>query len=209
MASGGGISGVAVAVASAGALLVYAGFRGVSPIKALKDISTGHPAGVKHTSAGLGEQVWQNAAAAVGAAAASAPIVAGAMKYRGDQYSQARRNSPGYSDCSSFVAKAMKAVGLDPPTPATTATFYVSTDWKTIPLDQAQAGDIVVSATVATVGAHMVIVTGPGTAIGQQNSHDDVEMGSIKDLMAGTRYRYVARRYIGPGHKKADGSVAA
>lgn len=206
MASGKGISGVAVAIAAAGALVAYAGFRGVSPLDALRDLGHGRVPKVPHRSANLdpGLSAGRAAADLIG----TSGIVRAALQYKGDQYSQARRWQDGYSDCSSFVGKALKAVGIDPPPGSTTAGYYLSDRWMTIPLDQARAGDIVVSATAATIGAHMVLVTGPGQAIGQQNSRDDVETGSIKNLMAGTRYKYIARRYIGGGlGGEARGSV--
>ena len=42
MASG-GVSGSAVAVATLGGVLIYAGFRGVTPLQALRDATGGHP----------------------------------------------------------------------------------------------------------------------------------------------------------------------
>lgn len=198
-ASGGGISGVAVAVATAGALLAYAGYRGISPITALRDLASGRPPGVSSPGAGLLDSIVSGPAGAVaeGYQYLGTQIVANAMKYRGDRYSQARRNQPGYSDCSSFVGKALKATGIKPPAGSTTASYFLSKEWREVPLAQARAGDIVVSATAALVGAHMVLVTGPGQAIGQQNSRDNVETGRIEDLMAGSRYRYIAKRFVG------------
>lgn len=198
MASGtGGISGIAVAVATCGALLVYAGYRDVNPIQALRDVASGKPPKVKSKDAGLKTSGASQAAYLPGGG--NSAVVAAAMKYRGDQYSQTRRHTRGYSDCSSFVSKAYEAAGIDPPSPDTTAGYYLSDRWKKIPLSQAKAGDIVVSATAATIGAHMVLVTGPGMAIGQQNPGDDVETGRISDLMAGTSYDYIAKRYVGGG----------
>jgi hypothetical protein len=45
---------------------------------------------------------------------------------------------------------------------------------------QAQSGDLLVNA------AHMVIVTGPDQAIGQENPTRNVATGSFASLMAGT-----------------------
>ena len=116
-------------------------------------------------------------------------LVAACEKYAGDKYSQARRWSRGYSDCSSFVGKGMKDLGQNPGV-STTLTYLASSRWKKISAGEAGAGDIAVNA------AHMVLVTGKGTAIGQQNSRRDVQRGTIADLMSGSGgYQY--RRYSG------------
>jgi hypothetical protein len=54
MANGNGISGLAVALAAAGGILVYAGFKGLSPVGALRDVSTGKPSGVGDKATDLG-----------------------------------------------------------------------------------------------------------------------------------------------------------
>ena len=48
-----GISGVGLAMATGGALIAYAGFRGVNPLQALKDVASGNPPAVESKSAGL------------------------------------------------------------------------------------------------------------------------------------------------------------
>jgi cell wall-associated NlpC family hydrolase len=106
-----------------------------------------------------------------------AAVVAAAHSYSGDKYSQLRRTQPGYSDCSSFVAKALKKAGIKPPGPwPTTYGFLASKDWLTIPASQVQAGDIAVTA------GHMVLMTGPGQGIGQQRPGVNVRTGSIRTL---------------------------
>jgi len=213
MASGSnGISGVAVAVATVGGILVYAGFRGVNPLEALRDVASGKPPAVESSNAGLDDSGGGTQERFIARRGSGAALAQAAHEFQNDRYSQARRHSAGYSDCSSFVSKAMKRAGMTPPTIDTTAGFYTTKLFKTIPLSQADAGDIVISATVATVGAHMIIVTGPGKGIGQQNAKSNVQEGTIKDLMSRTRYKYVARRYVGPGSnpdKKEDDEKAA
>ena len=46
MAGGGQISGMHLAVAAGGGVLLYAALRGVSPVQALKDITSGAPPAV-------------------------------------------------------------------------------------------------------------------------------------------------------------------
>jgi len=121
-------------------------------------------------------------------------VVAGASANSGDTYSQARRTQPGYSDCSSFVDKALHSAGIKPPgaTWANTTNFRLAGDWRTIPASQAQPGDIAVS-----VG-HMVLVTGAGgsSAIGQERTGVNVRTGSVASLF-GSGTKYVYRTYRG------------
>lgn len=194
MASGNGISGPAVAVAAVGGVLAYAGFVDMNPIEALRAISSGKPPKVPDRK----ESADQTS---VPGSASGSAVVRAAYRYRGDNYTQALhlRTGPGWSDCSSFVSKAFKDVGIDPPTPNNTMGYLTSSRWKTIPKSQAQAGDIAVNA------QHMVLVTGPGTAIGQQNQSDDVKTGSLENLMANSG-SWKVRRYVGG---VGDGTVAA
>jgi len=116
-------------------------------------------------------------------------LVEAVQQFRGDKYSQAKRWQNGYSDCSSFVGKGMKQLGLNPGG-STTLTYLASSSWTSISVSEAGAGDIAVNS------AHMVLVTGNGTAIGQQNPRRNVQEGSIRDLMSGSG-PYVFRRYKG------------
>lgn len=116
-------------------------------------------------------------------------LVAAVQQYKGDRYSQAQRWQPGFSDCSSFVGKGMKALGLNPGG-STTLTYMASSDWYTVSRSQVGPGDIAVNS------AHMIIVTGPDTGIGQENTRRNVQEGTIDDLMSGTG-PYVFKRYSG------------
>ncbi len=116
-------------------------------------------------------------------------LVQACEKYVNDHYSQARRWSPGYSDCSSFVGKGMKDLGQNPGG-STTLTYLASSKWYKISEGEAGAGDIAVNS------AHMVLVTGNGSAIGQQNSRSNVRRGSVSELMSGTG-PYIFKRYRG------------
>lgn len=116
-------------------------------------------------------------------------LVEAVQQFRGDKYSQGRRWQHGYSDCSSFVGKGMKALGQNPGA-STTLTYLASSHWNTISKSQAGAGDIAVNA------VHMVLVTGANTAIGQENPRRNVQTGTISGLMTGTG-PYVIKRYEG------------
>lgn len=128
-------------------------------------------------------------------------VVAGAQKYMGDKYSQARRREVGWSDCSSFVDKALRSAGINPPGNewAITTDYLHSSDWPTIPASQAQAGDIAVNAT------HMVlIVDGSLNAIGQENPRTNVRRGTVATLMTGTG-SYVIKTWKGYGSPVSSG----
>jgi hypothetical protein len=184
----GGISGMSVALAAAGGILVYAGFKNLSPVGALRDVSGGKPSGVANAGTDL------SAGMALGQAAGNAvqgvAVLAVASKYEKDKYSQAKRTQVGYSDCSSFCDKILTDMGI--PTPvkwASTANFRISGSWVNVPLSDTKPGDIAINS------HHMVMITAAGgsAAIGQQNSRVNVRTGTVKDLMSND---YVCKRYV-------------
>ena len=123
-----------------------------------------------------------------------------ALAFKDDQYSQAKRWQAGYSDCSSFVGKALKKIGITPPGGSTTWSYLSSPQWKKIARSKARAGDLAVNAT------HMAIFIDNTTGIGQQNARRNVQSGPIGELMSGTG-GYTCLRYVGSGSSDSDGSV--
>lgn len=119
-------------------------------------------------------------------------LVQAEMQYINDTYSEATRWAPGYSDCSSFVGKALKSIGITPPGNSTTTDYLLSPDWGLIDRAQIAAGDICVNA------AHMVTATDNQNAIGQQNPNRNVATGPIDEMMAGTG-SFVCKTYKGGG----------
>lgn len=196
-----GISGLAVAAATAGGVLVYAGFKNLSPVAALRQISGGKPAPVTSTGTQLaavaasavagGGTGLGNAAAGAASAAGGAGVLTAAQKYINDKYSQSRRTQKGWSDCSSFADKVLSDVGIPPPVKwAATPNYRISGEWKNIPLAQARPGDIAINS------HHMVVVTAAGgvAAIGQQNPRVNIRTGTVADLMSND---FVVKRYVG------------
>jgi hypothetical protein len=186
----GGISGLAVAFAAAGGLLVYAGFKNLSPVGALKDVSGGRPSGVDDRSTELSGAPIAGVATGVADQVLGGNVMTAANKYIGDKYSQLRREQPGYSDCSSFADKVLSDIGIPPPTKwAATSNYRASGHWKTIPQSEAGPGDIAISS------HHMVVVaSGQGAqAVGQQNPRVNVRTGSVASLMGSQSYVY--KRY--------------
>lgn len=200
MAAQTGVPGLAVTLTAGGALLVYAGLRGVSPLTALREIAAGQTepittAGFREpldTSVGGGGAVYASSGT-VGAGAAG--IADGAMRYRGDKYSQSLRSRPGYSDCSSFAARAMRAAGINVPDYNTTA-FMRWSGLKRIDKSEITRGDLLINS------VHMAIALDGSTAIGQQNKRRNVATGSFEAIMMNTG-PWSAYRYVGGSGKTA------
>jgi hypothetical protein len=191
MANGNGISGLSLAFATAGGILVYAGFKGVNPLTALREVSLGKPTGVDSRTTDLGTTLDLEGAKGLKRADGSAGVTAAAQKYVGDKYSQAKRTQVGWSDCSSFCDKILTDIGVPPPVKwASTANYRISPYWKTIPLSETMPGDIAVN------GHHMVMITAPGgtAAIGQQNPRVNVRTGTVASLMSND---FVCKRHTG------------
>ena len=199
MAPAGGISGLSVALATAGGVLIYAGFQGLNPLQALKDITAGKtkaltsstvsfvndPTGIGRATgggAGIAQTGWSGGGL-------GARIVAAAQQHSGERYSQTRRWDSGYSDCSSFVGKALKDVGIAPPGASVTGSYLTWGQAKTVPKSQIQPGDLLCGS------GHIAIAMSASTAIGQQNGRQNVRTGSFADIMFGQTW--VARRYVG------------
>lgn len=207
MASGGGISGVAVALATAGGVLLYAGFQGLNPVEALKDITSGktkalEPTSVSFTndptnlgrgggSTGAVPADWSGSASGIGGR-----IAAAAVTHRTEKYSQARRWENGYSDCSSFVGKSLKDAGITPPGGSVTGSYMVWGALKTVSRDAIVAGDILCGP------GHVAIALSPTMAIGQQSSRTNVKVDSIDNIMWG-QPGWRPRRYVGKTAKAA------
>lgn len=115
-------------------------------------------------------------------------LVAAEQQFINDQYSETMRWAPGYSDCSSFVGKALKSLGITPPGSSVTTDYMVAGDWYNIPRSDLSAGDICVNV------VHMVTATGNNSAIGQENPRRNVATGTPEDLMMGTG-SFICRRY--------------
>lgn len=197
-----GISGMGLAVATGGALLVYAGFKGVNPLAALRDVASGSPTGVASTSADLSSLTGSGGAisgdypTAPDKGATSSPygaqaFVSAAKKHAGEQYSQAKRWQPGFSDCSSFVGKALKDVGIKPPGGSITTDYLLSKEWRKIPPFQARAGDLAVNQ------AHMAIFLDSRSGIGQQNRRVNVRTGDMQTVLFGRGQTFTVLRYAG------------
>lgn len=129
MASKNEISGAGVAIATAGAILVYAGFKGITPLAALRQVTDGGPTAVKST--GYTPTTGQESGVVGGSGFANGPGLLAEMERigNGKKYSQLRRTGPDSFDCSGLVWKAGKNLGLWPSgtTAFSTGTFILHT----------------------------------------------------------------------------------
>jgi cell wall-associated NlpC family hydrolase len=205
----GGISGTAVAMTTAGALMVYIGLKNLTPLDAMREISKGKlPKGAPPKKTGTAAQSAAKIlfsdpggggvvpAVAGGAAAGPLPtLVTAAQRYAGDQYSQSRRWDPGFSDCSSFVGKSLKDIGIDPPGASITTSYLAWSALSKVDRSQVGAGDLIVNT------GHIIIAMDNSTGIGQQNSRRNVQTGRIEDLMSGLGF--VCLRYTGGAPRSA------
>lgn len=198
------VSGLALSLAAAGGVLVYAGFKGVTPLQALKAVAGGKVTPVSKTGASLTYNAYKVGADDFTVGDGDNPEFVDAAKlFMNDKYTQSpKRNSKGYSDCSSFCAKSMEVTGVPGTKVAgnyrTTGTFMA---WKYMRKTLSPgAGDFAINV------HHMVMLTGGDNAIGQQNSTANVKTGTIAELMANAgTYKFYT--YVGPkrGDQKLTG----
>jgi len=200
-------------MAGAAALLMYAGFRGTDPLTALRDVATGKPPGLAKAS-GARQSLWDGiggtgagssgGVAAVGFTGGGAhpEFVRATNGFAMDRYSQARRWAEGYSDCSSFIGKALKACGIVPPGASVTGSYLVWTKLRTVDRSAIVAGDLLCGS------GHIAMAIGGGMAIGQQNARQNVQVAPIAEIMYG-QPSWVARRYVGAAGSSSGSGVAA
>jgi len=198
-----GLSGVALGALTVGALLVYAGFRGVSPLQALRDVTSGSPPAISSHNAGLTpletSQLGPTPSSLGPVSSFGAAVVQDAEARANEKYSQSpiKRSAVGFSDCSSYAAKSFYDAGATSVKPYwTTMSFRGSSQFKVIDTAQAQRGDIIITPLMTATNAHMAIVTAPGQAIGQQNPSSNVQKGSFEQIMSG-KPSFIAMRYVG------------
>lgn len=195
MAGGAQLSSLHLAVAAGGGVLLYASLRGVSPLQALRDVTSGAPPAVStagkvitgadgsadpgYSPGGSGSSTWNGVypLSKVGALYSTpGALVLAANGHAAEKYDQGRRWAKGFSDCSSFVGKSLLDIGVKPPGGSTTGDYLSSAEW--VRVSAPRAGDIAVN------GAHMVLCTDGAHGIGQQNPRRNVQRDTLDNLMA-------------------------
>lgn len=210
MAAEGGksqISSLHLAIAAGGGVLLYAALRGVSPVQALKDITSGAPPAVSTEGktvesaggvdpdslpGGSGTIPWSGGAykrAKVGKQFHRPTVFVAALQvHSGEKYSQSERWKKGHSDCSSFVGKGLLDIGIEPPGGSNTSAYLGSGQW--VKVSSPKMGDIAVN------GKHMAVFTDGSNGIGQQNPRRNVQRDVMDNLMANSG-SWEIRRYRG------------
>lgn len=185
-----GISGVGVGIASGGALLIYAGLKGVNPLVALRDIASGNPSAILNSGGHRATINGGGSPPLVGGAIGYPPLLAALQPFKGDKYSQAKRWQPGFSDCSSFIGKGFKSLGIAPPGSSTTMEYLAWDKLRKLPdLMLVGPGDLLISS------SHIAVVVNTTQAMGQQNSRRNVAVDTYKSIMYPGSYGYY--RYTG------------
>lgn len=208
MAGGGQISSLHLAVAAGGGVLLYAALRGVSPLQALKDVTSGAPPAVStegktitgadgesdadYVPEGSGSTTWNGvypkAKGIPKRLQRPAAFLAALNTHASEKYSKAERWKRGKSDCSSFTGKGLLDIGITPPGGSNTTAYLASPDW--VKVGAPRAGDIAVNS------QHMAVFTDGSHGIGQQNPRRNVQRDSMDNLMANSG-SWEIRRYRG------------
>ena len=197
MATRAGVPGLAVGLTAGGALLIFAGMRGISPVEALREVASGRteplsvPARLDDSVAGGPTY----ASTGAGAAGAHPEIADATTQFRGDKYSLIKRAQRGYSDCSSFTAKSMRAAGIEVSNLNTTG-FMSWSGLRRINKSEIGRGDLLINHT------HMAIALDGSQAIGQQNPRRNVATGSFEAIMMNTG-PWSAYRYVGASGERS------
>jgi cell wall-associated NlpC family hydrolase len=193
MAPQAGISGRAVALATAGGVLIYAGLRGESPLEALRGILTGSPPplpegkGISLTDFGSGTIPG---AADVGAGP-NARLASAAARYLGVPYRWGGTSRAGL-DCSGLVVVSYRDIGVTG-VPRTSLGQRMWGNHTQVSASQAAAGDLVYWP------GHIGIVVAKGRMINAPRTGRNVEYASIgsRNGVAPTYLRYAPKRRSG------------
>lgn len=187
-----GVSGVAVGIATVGALLVYGGYTGKNPVAALRQISSGTPDPVSEKGTSAAQSSYQTGGPSGSAISGGThpEIAEAALRRTTEVYSKTRRNQDGYSDCSSYVGKCLADAGITPPAPSVTGSYLVWGKLKTIRRSEVGAGDLLCGP------LHIAIALNGSYAIGQQRPGVNIKIDTIDNIMYG-QVGWVPRRYIG------------
>jgi peptidoglycan DL-endopeptidase CwlO len=191
MAPRAGISGRALALATAGGVLVYAGLRGESPLEALRGILTGSPPplpegkGISLTDFGSGTIPG---AAGVGTGP-NAQLATAATKYLGVPYRWGGTSRSGL-DCSGLVVVSYRDIGVT----GVPRTSLGQRMWSNhIQVSSPAAGDLVYWP------GHIGIMVGAGKMINAPRTGRNVEYASVgsRNGVAPTYLRYAPKRRSG------------
>lgn len=196
MARAGGINGLGVGMATAGGVLVYAGLRDITPLDALRDITSGRLPTVERKGSATADEILARQSGGPGSKAPSVfksggALVTAARRYVGGPYRFGGTDPRTGLDCSALVQRAFKDIGI-PDCPRTSGQQYL---WRALTTVRS-AGDVQPGDLVFWSG-HVAIATqaGGGTVVGALNRKTGIREGPTKSNGAGRIIGY--RRYAG------------
>lgn len=172
----GGISGLGIGVLGAGALLVYSGLRGVTPLQALRDVTSGRtpppiPSKTPAATIPAGAEQLGELDRPSGLTGPNAILATMAMEEVGKPY-RFGAAGPNAFDCSGLVLYVVRqAYGVKLPHSATlqeSSRYFVA-----VPRFEVQAGDV-----AFWTFHHCVIMTGNKSWVGAQNPRRGVTTGT-------------------------------
>ena len=141
----GGVSGVALGVAFAGAVIAWSGLRGVSIAQQLRDVLRGQPGTLSNGGGVFGSTVGGVVARPAARMAGTPKGNQSALSHRGVPYRWGGATPAGW-DCSGLVTWILhREFGIDLPSNAHTiaAQFLVWSGARTIPRSACAPGDLV------------------------------------------------------------------
>jgi len=210
MASKEGISGTAVALATAGAFLMYVGIQGVSIRDGLRALVGGQlPKGTRRPTGALDSAEGSLRTGTPGAASstsgggtaapasgAGAKLVAEAMKWKGVKYVLGGEDRNGV-DCSSLVMIAFRD-GLGVTSPRTTYTQVKWNQLTKIPREKAGPGDLAFWPAGGSPGHVAIVIDDGRTVIHAPRPGKSVEVVPIGQAFTGGLkpdvYRYTGKK---------------
>lgn len=155
-----GISGKAIALATAGGVLVYAGLRGESPLDSLRGILTGSPSPIpegKPVTLDFGGGTFGGDRTAPAASAVAGRAADIALQQVGKPYRWGA-SGPDRFDCSGLISYAYNHAGA-PFGRMTSAGMAVSPKFRKISRSQVAAGDVLYKP------GHVALATGSNSLV--------------------------------------------
>lgn len=186
-----GISGLAVAAATVGGLLLWSSIRNVSPVDTLKEV-LGRPSGkaaistpIGSVASGVRGVAMGTAGAGVAGSVGSAILVTAARRYLGVRYVYGGTSRSGV-DCSGLVVLAMRDSGWAGVPRFTTTSFgsWAKSQGATRVNSGFQAGDVVCRS------GHMGIALGGGRLIHAPHTGTVVKEAAMWDLSNWWAWRF-------------------